>query len=98
MIYKVMAIRDRAAACFGQPFFSPATGAAIRSFSDAINGQDKTLSAHPEDFDLYELGVFSDQDGHFTQDKNPIQVAVGKDLVVRPSSDGRQLKLVDTQA
>lgn len=85
MIYKVLAIRDRAANCFGQPIFSTTTGSAIRSFSDAINGGDPTLTKHPEDFDLYELGVFADNDGIFNQDK-PFQVAVGKDLVVKATS------------
>lgn len=94
MILKVLAIRDRAADCFGQPIFVTSTGTGIRSFADAINGGDPTLSAHPEDFDLYELGVWSDQDGHFTQDKNPLQVAIGKDLRMRPAADERQLSLV----
>jgi len=94
MILKVLAIRDRAADCFGQPIFVTSTGAGIRSFFDAINGGDSSLSAHPEDFDLYELGVWSDSDGHFTQDANPMQVAIGKDLKVRPSPDERQLPLV----
>lgn len=94
MILKVLAIRDRAADCFGQPIFVTSTGAGIRSFSDAINGGDKTLSAHPEDFDLYELGVWSDSDGHFTQDANPLQVAIGKDLRIRDQVDEKQRPLL----
>jgi len=89
VIYKVLAIRDRAANVFGQPIFVTATGAGIRSFSDAINGGDQTLTKHPEDFDLWELGVYTDNDGVFTQDK-PFQVAVGKDLVVKAAGDPRQ--------
>lgn len=88
MIYKVLAIRDRAANVFGQPIFSTSTGGAIRSFSDAINGGDAMLSKHPGDFDLWELGVYTDGDGLFSQDK-PFQVAIGKDLVVKADGDTR---------
>lgn len=90
MIYKILAIRDRAADCFGQPIFTTSTGGGIRSFGDAINGQDKTLAAHPEDFDLYLLGIFDDNTGTFTQDGPAKMIAVGKDLVVHKPGDPRQ--------
>lgn len=80
MLMKVFAIRDRAADCFGRPFFQVSTGAAIRSFSDGINEPGSDFGKHPEDFDLYEFGVFNDADGSWNVSA-PKQVAVGKDLV-----------------
>ncbi len=50
----VCTIRDRAAECYGRPFFLPATGVAIRSFQDEVNrnAPDNQMYAHPDDFDL----------------------------------------------
>lgn len=75
-------IRDRAANVFDRPFFAIARGAAIRSFSDAVNGGDPNFSKHPGDFDLFELGTYDDNTGLF-ETGVPHQIAVGKDLVVR---------------
>lgn len=82
MIYFVLAVRDRAADAFGQPMFVASKGGAIRSFSDEINRKEpnNSLAAHPEDFDLYELGTFDDSNAKF-ECASPRQIAVGKDLV-----------------
>jgi hypothetical protein len=83
----VVAVRDRASDTFGQPFYVVARGQAIRSFSDEINrvAQDNPLNAHPDDFDLYELGTYEDSTGMF-ETGVPVMVAVGKDLVTREDS------------
>lgn len=83
MIYIVLSVRDRAADCFGQPFFSVSKGGAIRGFGDEVNrkAENNALASHPEDFDLYELGTFDDQTATFACLDKPRQVAVGKDLV-----------------
>lgn len=77
----IMSVRDRAADCYGQPFFVPAIGRALRSFQDEINraAEDNPLYKHPEDFDLYQLGEFEDGDATFKLLDRPQQVAVGKD-------------------
>lgn len=83
MKYVIMAVRDRAADVFAQPMFFNAVGSAVRSFSDAVNGNDQNSAVcqHPEDFDLYQLGVYNDEDGSF-ECHVPKQVAIGKDLKV----------------
>lgn len=84
MKYTVCAIRDRAADVFSQPFFVASTGQAIRSFGDAVNGdaKDSAVCQHPEDFDLYFLGLFNDEDGSFICEP-PKQIAIGKDMKVK---------------
>lgn len=79
----IVAVRDRAADVFAQPNFVHSVGGAIRSFSDEINrvAHDNVLNKHPEDFDLYQLGVYDDNSGLFVSDK-PKQIAVGKDLFI----------------
>lgn len=82
MILKIIAIRDRAADAFGIPNFTASIGAAMRSFADEINSprENNQLNRHPEDFDLYELGTYNDNTGHFDVGV-PRQIAIGKDLV-----------------
>lgn len=79
----VVAVRDRAAAVFAQPFFVPAVGIAIRSFGDQINLKEANnpMVAHPEDFDLFELGVYDDATGRFESLAEPRQISIGKDCV-----------------
>jgi hypothetical protein len=60
----------------------PATGVAIRSFQDEVNrnAEDNQMYAHPDDFDLYELGIFDDFDGKFDLHEAPKLLALGKQL------------------
>lgn len=79
----IVALKDRATDTFGVPSFVPHLGGALRSFADEVNrkGEGNQLAAHPEDFDLFELGVYDDSKGSFEVLERPRQVAVGKDLV-----------------
>lgn len=84
MKHFVMSVRDRAADTFGRPFFVAKIGQATRSFSDEVNraAADNPLFAHPEDFDLYEVGTFDDDTGDL-EACAPRMVAVGKDMKVK---------------
>ena len=76
----VCSIKDRAADAFGRPFFVPAVGIAIRGFQDKVNRQDKDNQVfnHPDDFDLYELGMFDDESGMFDLLDVPKLLMLGK--------------------
>lgn len=82
MKYKIVAVRDRVADVFSNPFFVASTGAAIRSFGDEVNNkrEGNQYAAHPEDFDLFYVGEYDDADASFDVVR-PQQIAVGKDLV-----------------
>lgn len=82
MIYRIVAVRDRAADVYGQPTCVASLGAAIRGFGDEINrpADNNQFHKHPEDFDLYEIGSYDDATAELTPIR-PRQVAVGKDLV-----------------
>ena len=80
----VCAVFDSAVQAFGQPFFVPALGAALRSFSDEVNrkASDNALSQHPEDYTLHALGQFDDETGEFTcSDDSRRVLSRGKDVV-----------------
>lgn len=81
---KVFAVRDRAVDSFGQPIFSVAAGAVVRSFTDEIRKDGTEFNRHPDDYDLYELGEFEQSTGVFSVHE-PVMIAIGKSLVF-PSS------------
>ncbi|WNK13077.1 MAG: nonstructural protein [Microvirus sp.] len=86
MKIKVFSIRDRAIDTFAQPFYAASVGHAVRSFTDAVNREDKdsNLYMHPDDFDLYSVGEFDDEFGRFhCPDTGPEMVAVGKNCRVK---------------
>lgn len=81
MIYKIVAIRDRAADTFSTPMFVPSVGIGIRSFSDEVNraADNNMLYKHPDDYDLYLLGEYNDDQATFDATR-PEQIAIGRDV------------------
>lgn len=79
--HQMISVVDRAAGCFGTPFFVPAKGVGIRSFTDEVNRADEKnqLHQHPDDFDLYTLGTFDDIEGSFESEVH--MLVRGKDVV-----------------
>lgn len=75
----VFSVRDRALNGFMRPFVAPAVGIAVRSFADEVNKQDSPMFAHPDDYDLYELGTFDEETGLIVPRETPRQVAIGKE-------------------
>jgi hypothetical protein len=78
----ISSVKDRAADAYGRPMFVPSTGVAIRSFSDEINraADDNQFYNHPDDFDLYEFGVFDDNSGVFELHESPKLLSLGKQV------------------
>lgn len=80
----VVAVFDRAAQLYGRPFFVQALGQAIRSFTDEVNRKDDQrgdFAKHPQDFDLWSLAVYDDNEGSFTPDHK--MVLRGVDCLVK---------------
>jgi len=77
-------VKDRAADAYGRPMFVPSSGVAIRSFSDEVNraADDNQLHNHPDDFDLYEFGVFDDNTGQFEIYELPKLLSLGKQVKI----------------
>lgn len=83
MKIQIYAVRDRATDQYGNPFYTLAHGQAIRGFTDQVNGKENNeLAHHPEDFDLYHLGEYETETGHFTT-KDPEMIAIGKNVKVK---------------
>lgn len=65
MITKAFAIYDSKGLMYGVPFFMPQTGMAIRAFTDLVNDGQSSVSRHPTDYVLYEIGSYDDSTGTF---------------------------------
>lgn len=64
-MHKVCVVYDSVSEAYMRPFFAPATGAAIRSFTDEVNSgnADSIVAMHPADYTLFELGEWDDEKG-----------------------------------
>lgn len=84
MTQKVFAVRDAKACAFMQPFFSTTRGSALRAFTDVVNDDParSPIAKHPDDYSLYEIGEFNDQEGQLIPLAIIALIAVGADLVV----------------
>lgn len=82
MTLVMVAIKDRALDAFMRPFFAQTTGQAIRMFNDEINNSDSPMFKHPEDYDLYYLGIWDDKTGMFEEAAGE-QIARGKNASLR---------------
>lgn len=90
MIMQVVAVRDRAANLFMRPFVVNHLGQAIRGFADEINRNapdNQTMWQHPDDFDLYHIGTYSDEDGRINP-CDPHMIATGKQLAQTRKGNG----------
>lgn len=58
MKLKVYSIFDVKAGTYGTPFFSVNDAIARRSFEDLAKDSNSTVSRHPEDYSLYQIGEF----------------------------------------
>ena len=76
---KVVVIRDIKADLWFNPLVVTSVGGAVRSFGDeCVNKRENNpLADHPEDYELYELGDWNEQQGSFTLHEKPKQIAVG---------------------
>lgn len=100
MILSVVAMFDKKARAFAQPFFVAHTDVAVRTFKQAANTPDHQVCLHAEDFSLFYLGTFDDTNGAFNLTATPsplveaIQLKRGSEpqppAVVTPISEPMQ--------
>lgn len=84
MFFQVVAVLDQGAGAFMRPFFARAVGEAVRSFQDEVNrkSDDAMIAHHPEDFSLYLVGTFNDEDGLLSPCSPPKLLQRASDLKV----------------
>lgn len=58
-------VYDSKAEIFLPPFFVPTIGIASRAFEDSINSDDHQFGKHPQDYTLFFLGSYSQDNAEF---------------------------------
>ncbi len=76
MKHKMFVIYDSKANAFMQPWFLTQEGMAQRAFSDCVNDSDHNFGRHPEDYTLFNIGDFDDQNAKI-QSTTPITMGNG---------------------
>lgn len=77
----IVAVKDRAVNAFGTMFHVRTAEEAIRSLLQEANNKQSNINAHPEDYDLYNLGTFNDETGQITTNGAPTVIVRAQDLV-----------------
>lgn len=86
MKMNIYAMQDVKANAFGQPFFSPNDGLALRSVSDLVADRNSMPAKHPQDFNIFKLGVYDDNSGRIEANAVPVFVAKCLDFVSQSNS------------
>ena len=81
MIQLVFSVFDEKAGVYGNPIFVAKRGAAVRSFSDAVQEEGSKFAKHAGDYKLYYLGDFDNVSGELIKLKAPEFVAHASDYV-----------------
>lgn len=83
MLLQIVTIYDRATEAYGRPVFVNHTGEALRSFMDEANNPQSEIGKHPNDYELFAVGVYDTDTAAFTQNTSE-RLARASDMV-KPS-------------
>lgn len=73
---KIFTVYDSKAEAFLPPFFTTATGLALRMFEDCANNPEHLFGRYPGDYTLFELGTFDSDTGQFELSKTMVNLGV----------------------
>lgn len=74
MKHMMYSILDSKSGIYNLPWSAPARGSALRTFADISNDPKTSIHAHPEDYNLFEIGTYDDLTGEM---KPETHVALG---------------------
>lgn len=74
MIHLVFSVYDGPAAAYLPPVFASKVGVAIRMFETAVMDVDHQFARFAEDYTLFQLGTFNDEDGSLVSFATPEKV------------------------
>jgi len=81
MIFKVFTVYDSKVEAYMNPFYLPAKGAAIRTFTDLVNDKSHPIGKYPADYTLFEIGSYDDQNGQIVMHKTHVSLGVGTEFL-----------------
>lgn len=81
MLMSVFTVYDSKIAAYLPPFFMQTPGAAIRAISDCMMDKNHQFAAHPEDYTLFYLGTFDNENAQYAMEETPKSLAVLIELI-----------------
>jgi len=92
MIHQIFTIHDITSELYTQPFFGINDAVAIRSCANLVQNPGTTFYDNPEDFRLYHIGTFNDENLEIVQ-STPRLVVRLSDLMIRqlPTTEEEQI-------
>lgn len=80
-IKRVYATRDSKTEFYYTPFYQNTEAEALRTFGSSTLNPESMLAKYPEDYDLFYLGTYDDQQGKFTLLDTPQHVVKAVNLI-----------------
>jgi len=74
-------IYDRKTLAYFPPFYAPTHGGAVRSLTDLVADNNTTVGRHPNDYVLFCIGQFDDQNGAL-EPKSPLEHVIDASALV----------------
>ena len=71
----IFTVYDTKTAAYLPPFFMQTKPAAIRAITDCVNDPEHQFAKHPEDYILFYLGMFDDQNALYVMEQTPVSLA-----------------------
>ncbi len=72
MIQLIFTIHDAKAQAYLPPFFMHSAAVAVRTFKDCVNAENHQFQKNPEDYILFEIGSFNDENAEIVNHTVPI--------------------------
>lgn len=85
MILKVFAVYDSKAEAYFPPFYESTHATGIRQFSNKVGTPNHPWAQHPEDFSLFCVGSFDDQNGVITPCSPHVTLGKAIEYVKQPN-------------
>jgi hypothetical protein len=73
----IFTVYDSKSEAYLQPWFVPTAAVAIRAFTDCCKNPEHNFGQHPEDYHLYQVGVWDRLKGTVTAEDAPMHVLHG---------------------
>jgi len=82
MTYYTFSIYDVKAQNYHIPYNLKNEAIAIREFADIVNDPQTSIYKHPEDYTLFKIGTWDDQNAQFKLEKTPKALGTGVEFKV----------------
>lgn len=79
-INRIMSVRDGKAGIYLKPQFYLHLGQAMRDWDSLVNEPGSVFAKFPEDFTLFEMGTFDDENGQIQVHTVPMQLSSAREV------------------